>query len=356
LNLNEILDIVLSGITTEIGFEGAMLGFCDEQNKVLTNWIVSVSYRNESVSGLKDLEIPISDAGGPVARSVIDKRPYLVSRDSKSEKTMPRHLKNKPFAVLPMTFKDRIVGVIVVDNHLSRKPISEKDVPVLKSIANQAAVAIENAKLMIKNQMLVVTEERSRIAREIHDGLAQSLFSIALNLQACVKKMGDDPAGTRDKLGQLQELASKSLKELRQYIYNLPSTNLTDKGLVTALRSHIENIARLNGLESDFSTLGSVESLPPEVEECFYRVGQEALANVVKHAGASKVEVRLETKNGSAILTVADNGRGFNRVKPKESMGISNMKRRVESLSGTLSLEPNNGCGVCVRAKVPISR
>jgi signal transduction histidine kinase len=355
LNLNEILDIVLSGITAEIGLEGAMLGFCDEENKVLTNWILSASYHSEPVAGLKELRIPISDSGGPIAKSVIDRRPYLVSRDSKSEKILPRHLRNKPFAVLPMTFKDRIVGVIVVDNHLSRKPISEKDIPVLKSIANQAAVAIENAKLMVKNQALVVTEERSRIAREIHDGLAQSLFSIALNLQACVKKMGDDPAGTRDKLGQLQELASNSLKELRQYIYNLPSTNLVDRGLASALRSHVEDVSRLNGLESDFSLLGTMGTLASEVEECLYRVGQEALANVVKHAKASKVYVSLEFKNGSAILVVADNGRGLNGVRPKESMGISNMKRRVESLSGTLTLEPNNGCGACVRASVPIS-
>jgi len=353
MNLNEILDIVLSGIT-EIGFEGAMLGFCDEENKVISNWIVSSAYRNVPVRELKDLAIPISEEGGPVAESVINKRPYLVSPDSKLEKILPRYLRNKPFAVLPMTFKGCIVGVILVDNHLSRKPIPEKDIPVLKSIANQAAVAIENAKLMVKNQMLIIAEERSRIAREIHDGLAQSLFSIALNLQACVKKMGDDPIGTREKLSQLQELASNSLKELRQYIYNLPSTTLADMGLITALKSHVDDVARLNGLEADFSMVGKARSLPSDVEECLYRVGQEALANVVKHARASKVEVVLEFKNGSCSLIVADNGQGFNGSKAQESMGINNMKKRVESLAGTFSLEPNNGCGVCVRAKVPV--
>lgn len=352
MNLDEVLDIVLTEITKEIGFEGAMVGLCDDQDKVISNWIVSSNYQNGSLEGIKDLEIAISTEEGPVAKSVIDKKPYLVNANSYFGKILPSFLKNTPFAVFPMTFKDKIVGVLLVDNHLSRKPVSRSDIPVLKSIANQAAVAIENAKLMIRNQTLVVAEERNRIAREIHDGLAQSLFSIALNLQACVKKMSDDPLTTREKLVQLQELASKSLRELRQYIYNLPSTNLVDMGLIAALKSYVTDVARLNGLEVDFSIIGKTRTLPSEVEECFYRVGQEALANVVKHARASKVEVKLEFKSKSASISIADNGEGFNGNGAKDSMGISNMRQRVELLGGTFSLSSNNGFGVCVEAEV----
>ncbi len=355
MDLNEILDIVLSEITREIGFEGAMLGLYNEKSKTISNWIMSKDYGKGFMGSIKDLEIPISEEGGIVAKSVIENKPYLVNPEDSSAHIQPSHLKEVPFAVVPMTFKGRTVGVLLVENHLSKRPISETEIPVLRSVANQATVAIENARLMIRNQMLVVAEERNRIAREIHDGLAQSLFSIALNLQACVKKMGNNPAETRDKLVQLQELASKNLKELRQYIYNLPSATLVDMGLVTALKSHINDIAKLNGLEIDFTVGGKERTLPSEMEECFYRVGQEALANVVKHAKASRVKMTLEYGNKDVTITVVDNGRGLNgEAVAKESMGINNMRQRIKSLGGTFSLESSNGCGVCVKAKVRV--
>lgn len=354
LSLNEILDIVLTTITTQIGFDGAMLGLYDEENRVISNWIASTGYRKGTIGELESLEIPISEEGGLVAKSIINKKTYVVNPNGSSEKILPSHLENTHFVVLPLILKGHTVGVMLVDNHISKKPIPESEIPVLKLVAGLTTVTIVHAKLIIENQMLVVAEERNRIAREIHDGLAQCLFSIALNLQTCARKMSNDPLGTKERLVKLQKLASKSLKELRQYIYNLPSSNLDDIDFIAALKLHLDDVAKLHGLETDFSIVGRTRSLPPQVKECLYRIGQEALANVVKHAKASKAKVVLGFGRKNVSLKIEDNGRGFNGNKINGSMGINNMRQRVESLGGIFSLRSAKESGVCVNAKVPV--
>ncbi|MGK9168684.1 sensor histidine kinase [Inquilinus limosus] len=197
-------------------------------------------------------------------------------------------------------------------------------------------------------------QERRRVAHDLHDGSAQTLAALGYRLQAVTAGLPDD-AALRQELEELAGLARRSVAEIRAAIADLRPPELDGLGLAAALRARLET---LGGLSVDAELSPAAERWPPMVCLVLYRVAQEALANVVKHAGADRIELRLFEDGGHAHLHVVDDGRGIAAVgvpdAAGERLGIAGMRERLAVLGGRLELEGAAGKGTAIRAAIPL--
>ncbi|MDI6815663.1 MAG: GAF domain-containing sensor histidine kinase [Actinomycetota bacterium] len=260
---------------------------------------------------------------------------------------------------VPVKVKDRSVGLLSAMNSYGRG-FTENDIAALKILASFAAVAIENARLINRAQLLLVADERNRIAKEMHDGLAQSLFSLVLNLQVCRKKIDDDPLSVKEKMGEMQTVASQGMAELRRYIYDLRPKNLEDMGLIGAIGFHLEEINKLNGSSGRLRTYGKRRSLPPRAESAIYRVVQEATNNIVKYANVDNFTVSLKYLEDRVELLIVDKGRGFDvasalmAAEKRETFGLMSMRERIVEQGGELRIESDPDGGTVIRVSLPV--
>lgn len=214
----------------------------------------------------------------------------------------------------------------------------------------------ESARLELLGRLALAEEaERRRLARELHDQMGQHLTALSLGLKSLRDSTADDSAA-RARLQQLQELADLMGREAHQLALDLRPTALDDLGLLTALTNYVESWAERSGLEADFHSTGlDGERLPPAVETALYRVAQEALTNVLKHARAHRVSVILRRAPHEIIAVIEDDGRGFNAAAPGAGrLGVLGMRERLALVGGALTLESNPGYGTTIFARVPM--
>jgi signal transduction histidine kinase len=205
------------------------------------------------------------------------------------------------------------------------------------------------------------SRERQRIARDLHDSVSQSLFSTKLQLRTAQRAMGQeglDPAGAvGEPLNEAAELTQGALAEMRALIFELRPGALTEQGLVAALSEQAAAIGAREGLTIEVDGPTGRLPLGPDAEEQLYRLAQEALANVVKHAGASRAAVRLAAEDGTVSIEVRDDGRGFDPdVVSGAHFGLRSMHGRVADLGGALEVISAPGRGTVLRADVPAQR
>ncbi|MEV0309951.1 sensor histidine kinase [Nonomuraea fuscirosea] len=205
-----------------------------------------------------------------------------------------------------------------------------------------------------------VHDERQRMAREIHDTLAQGFTGIISQLRAA-EQAGDDPAGRRRHLAAAAGLARESLSEARRSVDALRPEPLRAARLEEALASVAGRWSDLHGVPVRVTTTGTARSMPPEAEVALLRAAQEALANVAKHAGATRVGLTLSYLEDEVALDVRDDGSGFDPARlggdaARAGFGLEAMRQRIEGLSGTLAVESEPGAGTGISARVPAAR
>jgi signal transduction histidine kinase len=258
---------------------------------------------------------------------------------------------------VPVKTKGRAVGVLTVMNPGSRK-FTQDQVALLAILGALAGSAIENSRLNAESHYALLSDERGRIAKEMHDGLSQSLFSVSLELDVCRKRIRDSPAEVERRLGHMQTVLVRSLAELRRYIYDLRPVSLNTLGLVGAISQRATEIGEARGLSVRLYSEGRERPLPPGVEASLYRVAQEAVSNVAKHAKAHRAVIVIEYGTSDVRLIVEDDGRGFNvpdalaRGAHDECIGLRSMRERVESQGGRIAVTSGNR-GTTVEAIVP---
>jgi len=221
------------------------------------------------------------------------------------------------------------------------------------AFANQAAVALENARLTEQAQQLAALEERQRLARELHDSVSQALYSIALGARTARTLLERDPAKAAEPLDYVRSLAEAGLAEMRALIFELRPESLENEGLVAALTKQTDALRARHGIDVQVS-LCDEPSMSMEVRETLYRIAQEALHNTIKHARASRVNVALSYSEAAIILQVADNGLGFNTAEPFPGhLGLRSMCERAERVGGTFEVNSSLGSGTHIRVEIP---
>ena len=199
-------------------------------------------------------------------------------------------------------------------------------------------------------ELLAVSRERNRLARELHDTLAHALSGLAVQLDAISAIWNPMPAKARAMLDRALSITRIGLDETRNALLALRATPLEDMGLVLSIRDLAENAAARGGFRVDLDLPGRISDLAPEVELCYYRVAQEALENVIKHASATKVTILLRQDNTQLSLQVSDDGLGF-EDEPRtqeDRFGIKGMRERADLIGGTLEVESHAGQGASI--------
>lgn len=221
-------------------------------------------------------------------------------------------------------------------------------------LVRQERLVAENAQLHERARHAAVLEERQRLARELHDSVTQALYGISLQAEAASRALaaGDvDPAAAN--LREIRETTQESLGEMRLLLFGLRPPLLEERGLIGALDSRLRAVEARAGLATELRGDGA-ERLSPEAEQELYRLAQEALNNVLKHAQARHVCVRLDVSKDRAVLEVADDGVGFeSALRGGDGFGLPGMRERAARLGGKLQVESAPGAGTRVRVEVP---
>jgi signal transduction histidine kinase len=236
---------------------------------------------------------------------------------------------------------------------------THEDVGVLETAADVLASAIENARLYQRAQEAAVLEERGRLARDLHDSVSQQLFSMTLTAQAARAQLAKNPARATSQLERLQETATAALAEMRALIFQLRPPGLSEQGLVAALQQHVSALGRREGLTVELHVSGE-ERHARGAEQAIYRIVQESLNNIVKHAGTCNVTIALDLQPEQLRLHVADDGYGFDTSSESyltsRHLGLTSMRERAAELGGALDLRSQPGKGTEVIVVVPRNR
>jgi PAS domain S-box-containing protein len=253
---------------------------------------------------------------------------------------------------IPVMVQERLIGVLSI-THCQPDVYTLRHATLALAIANQAAIAIENARLYGQARRLAALEERQRLARELHDSVSQALYGIGLGARTARALLDRDPAQAVEPVEYVLSLADAGLAEMRALIFELRPDSLEKEGLVAALTRQAAALRARHDLEVQ-TAFCEEPALPFEVKEALYRIAQEALNNTVKHAQASRVEIRLDDGEGQITLEARDDGVGFDpQAEYPGHLGLHSMRERAVRLGTTLEIQSEAGRGTLVRVCIP---
>jgi signal transduction histidine kinase len=259
---------------------------------------------------------------------------------------------------VPLVARSRTIGLIAAHDKLGPDArFSDNDVRLAETFASRAALAVDMSQRIARDALRRVVDaqelERRRLARELHDETGQALTSILLGLKTLEETVGDE--GRNAAVGDLRELVVATLQDVRRLAVELRPKVLDDFGLVAALERLTETFAEQTGILVRFESGLGGDRLPAEVETALYRIVQESLTNIVKHAHAQTISIAVARKPGAVVVVVEDDGHGFDPADVREGgFGLEGMRERVGLLDGRLQVESGEGAGTTLVAEVPI--
>ncbi|HFD38589.1 MAG TPA: GAF domain-containing protein [Anaerolineae bacterium] len=261
-----------------------------------------------------------------------------------------------PLAAVPLRAKETMVGVLGAAMRSERdRRFSAFEMDLLSAIGSQVGIAVENARLYRRSRQAAVLEERNRLAREIHDALAQGLTGIIVQLEAMERLAQRRPEQALASLQRAKDLARHSLREARRSVWGLRPRSLEEMTLTEALRARVEALNDDGRLRATFAVSGSRRILSPDVELNLFRIAQEALVNVQRHAQAQAVHVRLDFGQAHMRLIVEDDGVGLPAGIERENrgFGLTSMRERTALLGGQMTIHSRPGEGTRIEVIVP---
>jgi signal transduction histidine kinase len=248
---------------------------------------------------------------------------------------------------VPLLAQERVIGFLAL-SHSQRAFFTEHYVRLIRAIGTQAAVSIENAHLHEQTLKMAAIEERQRLARELHDSVSQALYGISLGAQTAKTYLSEDDGATPS-VDYVLTLAEAGMAEMRALLFELRPESLEVEGLVAALQKQALALSARYRLPIE-TTFGAEPSISLEEKEVFYRVGQEALHNIVKHARATLVHLMLTADNDAVVLEVRDNGAGFDTTQNFPGhIGMISMSERARAVGAVWQVESMPGAGTTVR-------
>ena len=277
-------------------------------------------------------------------------------------------------ACIPLRAKGHTVGILnVAQQHDAENgPYIEDLLPLLTAVGTQIGVAVENALLyeevqrkealrghLLKRAITAQEEERKRVARELHDAFAQTLTALIMSLEAAEGAIPTELVAVRRHLDRTRKLTAQTLQETRQLIVELRPTLLDDLGLVPAIRWYARLVLEPHDVETKIAVRGDTRCLPPEIETALFRIAQESLSNVARHAEATRVRIVVRYMPDTVSLEVADDGKGFDAGvvldpdDPTGSLGLMGIQERVFLAGGTLMIDSHPGTGTTIAVTIP---
>jgi signal transduction histidine kinase len=306
--------------------------------------------------GHEELTIPIEDA---VFQAAMQERvaQHLKQSTPPSEARIRERLGAEAALVVPLLFRGRAVGTLVAFDREAGGDFDAEDLRLLQAFAATAAIAVGTAQSVeadrLQQQVEVAEDERQRWARELHDGVLQSLAAVRITLAAALQGGGEDRDAQIERAAEATvEGLEEQITELSRLINDLRPASLERLGLSGALEALVEESANRGGFEVT-SELDLNGELTGDEERAVYRLVQEALNNVVKHAGAEQVFVRTRTANDAIDVEVRDDGSGFDSAR-SPGRGLLGMRERVEMLGGTITIDSRPGQGTTVGTTLPL--
>jgi signal transduction histidine kinase len=348
LSVQEVLQTIVTAARDLLDCEYSALGVPDEQ----------MGFKEFVVDGITDEQWaaigPLPRQHGLLGAILREGKPQRIA-DVRSD---PRfgwwpaaHPVMEDMIGMPVTNGDEVLGAIYLANRRHGR-FTGRDEELLAVLAAHAAIALTNARLYERSRELTLLEERHRVARELHDAVAQKLFSLRLTAEAAATLLPKDPGRAQASLDEVRELAAQATEELGQVIAELRPRELTDAGLVETLRRRVALLNRVHDAELSFhSTVQSRLSIG--AEEVVLRVVEEALHNALRHSGASHIAVTLKPARWAGMtVTIADDGTGFD-PGPARGLGLVSMKERARRINGHLTVNSRPGKGTTLSLGVP---
>lgn len=361
LELEPLLRLVLDQIQTVIPLRGAAIFTLeDDVLKVMTYKVPGFP---ESTSTLH-----LTLANSEICRQVIETRSVLIIDDVQDNSPLlqafqesvsqekPKTYSNvRSWIGIPLIIKDRVLGLLSLTHSLPNY-YTQRHARLALIIANQVAVAMENARLYEQAFDLATLEERQRIARELHDSVTQLLYGISLYSTAANRSLqGQDFEQAGQHINEIKNNALQAQQEMRLLIFELHPPGLKEEGLVAALQTSLEAMEARTELQTELQVDG-INRLPGLIEGELFRIAMEALNNLVKYARAQKVTVSLKPVNGAIAMEICDNGVGFDLEAARAcgGLGLRNMEERTLRLGGSFEITSTLGTGTRVSLQVPI--
>jgi two-component system NarL family sensor kinase len=259
-------------------------------------------------------------------------------------------------ASIPLYARGKKLGVLNVASTDWRE-LSSDDLRLLYTIGDLLSIAVERSRLFARSAQISIVEERNRLAREIHDTLAQGLTAVSLQLESAdaLLEASADQERIRKAVRQALTLTRANLEEARRSVLDLRAAPLEGRTLMKALEALAQEVTASGKTKVRFEAIGDDRPLPVRIEAGLYRIAQEALANIDRHAQARQARLRLEIIPDQVLLRVGDDGQGFEPSQvPQDRYGLIGMNERARLLGGTLSLESSPGTGTCLEVTVPL--
>ena len=261
----------------------------------------------------------------------------------------------------PMMLGSRVEGAAVLTRSASTEPFSPRGLEILSTLSSSAALIVRNAKLYARSEEAVITEERTRFARELHDGLAQDLGFLVLKIGAALKLLQRRKVlEVQKELREVTRQLRRDVREVRRMIFALRPFDIESQGFMPALEKYIKEFAQLHDIDLHLNSSGETTGVSPKIETALFRLMQESLNNIRKHARATEAWVNMNIQGERASLEVKDNGRGFavetalKIAHERGSFGLTQMRERVKRAGGAFNLESAPGDGTRIRIELPI--
>jgi signal transduction histidine kinase len=267
------------------------------------------------------------------------------------------HPPMKSFLGVPIMWRGRSLGNLYLTEKVAADEFSEEDQDALTTLAAQAAIAIENARLYEQVGRISVLEERQRIGMDLHDGAMQSLYGVGLLLEDAGEKLPDEERATRGTIERAVELLNATIAEMRRYVMGLRPI----RGAERPLSESLPTLASQMGDEARLQVVVDVDAeaerdLDPEQREAAFYVAADALANVARHARAAHARIQLSHGDGRAVLEVRDDGIGFDPATRGPGLGLRNMRERAFVVGGRLDVGSQPGRGTTIRLELPLEK
>ncbi|MEA3341533.1 MAG: GAF domain-containing protein [Chloroflexota bacterium] len=361
LELDKVLPKVMQIAVKLTEAEGGIVALLNEERNIIT-----YPYLHHLPSELAD--VTVSTGEGLSGEVMTTGCPTVIDNYQTYPRAIPAFVRAGLTSVMivPIVSGERTFGALSILSIKEARGFSDRDVAVLTAIGRQAGIAIENAYLYENMRFYArrITQaqenERRRIARELHDDTIQSLVALSRRLEALAISNGPLPETAAQYIGELQEAIGNVIKRVRRFSRDLRPSILDNLGLLPALEELTAELGRQSSFQAEFRVVGEERRLSSDVELTLFRIAQEALNNVRKHAQATEVVTTVELSNGAIKMIIQDNGKGFKPPKLTEhptaagKLGLTGMHERARLLGGVLEVNSEPGRGAKVIVNVPI--